>query len=394
MPAATLPAQQGTQSAGAAGQPAAVVPFSQASHYGMEQGPSFTVTQGTTQQTFGPFPLPATGYLRRVLIEVTPSGGTAGTALADYPASIFALIRLTDTNGAPIYELSGYNTLLADMYGGYAGCPDWRQDPDYSTAGNTPTFTPYVPLEIDASGMGSPANLSASSAYRLTCVVDTLANNYSANPSPVPVLTVQVYCDFWTLPNTVDGSGRQQAITPPYPGTLQLWSQQPNVTVNAGANRIPLNRMGNLLRTVLIVTRVAGARSDTNTIGDPITLRWDDINLQVIDRRTIRKRMREYLNDWAGVAAVPTILGAYVVGQYNHGTSRLAGGISVVSWLPTVSATRYEISTPSGAGGASTLDWIINDVSVASTAPQQRATVGGTGVQFHPPVAPVVPGTT
>ena len=389
MPPTALPAQQGVGAAGSAGNPpAAVVPFSQASNLGLEQGPSFTFTPTAAQQTFGPYPLPATGYLRRVLIEAVGAGGTGGTGLADYPASIFALIRLTDTNGAPIYELSGYNTLLADTYGGYAGVPDWRADPDYSAATTGSNIEPYVPLEIDASGMGSPANLSASSAYRLTVIGDTLTNTYSVSPSPVPTYTCTVWMDYWTLPNTVDGSGRQQAITPPYPGTLQLWSQQPNVTVNAGANRIPLNRMGNLLRTILIVNKAAGARSES-TIADPVTLRWDDINLQVVDRRTIRKRMREYLND---LTARDT--GVYVIGQYNHGTSRLAGGISVVSWLPTVSATRYELSTPAGGGAGGTLDWIINDVSVASTAPQQRATVGGTGVQFHPPVAPVIPGTT
>lgn len=389
MAASTLPAQQGTQSAGAAATSAPVVPFSQASHFGMEQGPSFTVTPSTSQQTFGPYPLPATGYLRRVIVELsTTTTGVAGAGSSDYPADIFALVRLTDTNGAPVFELTGYNTLLADTYGGYAGAPDWRVDPDYSASALTPAISPYVPLEIDSSGMGSPANLSASSAYRLTLVVDTIANIWSSAPSTVPIMTVQVYCDYWTLPNPVDGSGRQQTITPPYPGTLQLWSQQPNVTVNSGANRIPLNRMGNLLRTVIVAFRVSGARSDA-VVGDPITLRWDDINLQVIDRRTIRKRMREYLNDLTSRDT-----GVYVFGQYNHGTSRFNGGISVVSWLPTVSATRYEISTPGGAGTAGTIDWIINDVSVASTAPQQRATVGGTGVQFHPPVAPVVPGTT
>src|SRR5215469_15108532 len=288
MPPTALPAQQGVGAAGSAGNPpAAVVPFSQASNLGLEQGPSFTFTPTAAQQTFGPYPLPATGYLRRVLIEAVGAGGTGGTALADYPASIFALIRLTDTNGAPIYELSGYNTLLADTYGGYAGVPDWRADPDYSAATTGSNIEPYVPLEIDASGMGSPANLSASSAYRLTVIGDTLTNTYSVSPSPVPTYTCTVWMDYWTLPNTVDGSGRQQAITPPYPGTLQLWSQQPNVTVNAGANRIPLNRMGNLLRTILIVNKAAGARSES-TIADPVTLRWDDINLQVVDRRTIR----------------------------------------------------------------------------------------------------------
>jgi hypothetical protein len=318
MPAGTAPAQQGTAASPAPASVAAV-PFNQASHHGCEQGPTFVVTPGAAQQTFGPFPLPATGYLRRVILSVTTTtAGVAGTGAGDYPWNIFALLRLTDTNGAPIFELSGYNTLLADVYGSYTGVPDPRTDPDYSASATAPSIEPF--------------------------------------------------------------------IAPPFAGTIQLWSQQPNVGVNAGANRIALNRMGNLLRSVLVVLRSAGARSDA-IIGDPVTLRWDDINLDVVDRKTIRKRMREYTND-----LVARDTGVYWFGIYNYGADMLSGGPAVASWLPTVTATRYEISTPAGSGTAGTLDWVVNDVSVAAQSPEQRAAVGGAGVGFHPPVAPVVPG--
>ena len=388
MPAGTAPApaQQGTGASPAASSVRAV-PFNQASHHGCEQGPTFVVTPGASQQQFGPFPLPATGYLRRVILEVnTTTTGVAGTGAGDYPWNIFSLLRLTDTNGAPIFELSGYNTLLADTYGAYTGVPDPRTDPDYSASATAPGIEPFIPLEIDGSGLGSPANLSASSAYRLSAVVDTAANIWSAAPTTIPTFTVTVWCEYWTLPNPTDMQGRPQAVAPPFAGTIQLWSQQPNIGVNAGANRLALNRMGNLLRSVVAVFRASGARSDA-VVGDPLTLRWDDINLDVASRRLIRKRTREYIND-----LVTRDTGVYWFGIYNYGVDMLAGGPAVASWLPTVTATRYEISTPSGGGGAGTVDWVINDVSVAATAPEARAAVGGTGVGFHPPVAPVVPG--
>lgn len=385
MATAALPAQQGGGASPAYAQ-VPQVPFAQASHHGCEQGPTYTVTPGTSQQTLGPTPLPATGYLRRVLIQLTSASGVAGTGAGDYPFNIFALVRLTDTNGAPIYELSGYNTLLADTYGGYAGAPDPRVDPDYANSAANPNICPYVPLELDNTGLGSPANLSASSAYRLTLVVDTVANIWSVAPTTIPTFTINVQCEYWTLPNPTDMSGRPQSIAPPYSGTLQLWSQQPNIGVNAGANRIPLNRMGNLLRTVMGVFRSSGARADT-VIGDPVTLRWDDINLDVVTRQIVRKRMREYTND---LTARDT--GVYLFGLYNYGSERFVGGKSVASWLPTVTATRYEISTPAGSGAGGTVDFLINDVSVAATSPDQRATVGGQGVGFHPPVAPVIGG--
>jgi hypothetical protein len=383
---AAAPPQQGTRSAPAetAQRP---VPFAQASVHGCEQGPTFTVTPGTTQQNFGPFPLPATGYLRRVILEVaTTTTGAGGAFAGDGPFNIFALLRLTDTNGAPIFELSGYNTLLADTYGGYAGCPDPRVDPDYSASSLTPAISPYIPLEIDPTGMGAPANLSASSAYRLSAIVDTSANIWATAPGTIPTFTVTVWCEFWTLPAPTSMDGRPQSIAPPFAGTVQLWSQQPNVSVAAGGNRLALNRMGNLLRTVLCVFRVSGARSDA-VFGDPVTLRWDDINLEVCSRRKLRKIMREYTNDLTS-----RDIGVYLFGNYSYGTERNVGALSVASWLPTVTATRYEISTPAGSGAGGTLDFVINDVSVAATAPEERATVGGAGVGFHPPVAPVVPG--
>src|SRR6185312_16611300 len=108
-----------------------------------------------------------------------------------------------------------------------------------------------------------------------------------------------------------------------------------------------------------------------------------------VDRKTVRKRMREYTNDLTA-----RDVGTYLFGLYNYGAERNVGGTSVASWLPTVTATRYEISTPAGSGSSGTLDFLINDVSVAATAPEQRAAVGGAGVGFHPPVAPVVPGAT
>jgi hypothetical protein len=61
------------------------------------------------------------------------------------------------------------------------------------------------------------------------------------------------------------------------------------------------------------------------------------------------------------------------------------GGNGVSSFLPTVTATRYELSGASG--GAGTLDWVINDVSSAPVSGVQRATVGA-GLGYNPPSPP------
>jgi hypothetical protein len=74
-------------------------------------------------------------------------------------------------------------------------------------------------------------------------------------------------------------------------------------------------------------------------------------------------------------------VGTYVY-PYSSGITRQVGGNGISSYLPTVTATRYELSGASG--GAGTLDWVVNVVSSAPTSGVQRATVGG-GVGFYPP---------
>jgi hypothetical protein len=187
--------------------------------------------------------------------------------------------------------------------------------------------------------------------------------------------TVVPHVDYWTLPNPVDQDGNPQATAPPYPGTIQLWSQITNLTLSTGNNRTSLNRMGNQLRTVIMVSRAAGLRSET-PFPNPAQLRWDDINLRIESPQSVRKLMKELIT-----TSSTRDVGTYVY-SYSTGITRFAGGNGVSSFLPTVTATRYELSGSSA--GAGTLDWVINDVSSAPVSGVQRATVGG-GLGYSPP---------
>src|SRR5215831_15698895 len=115
-------------------------PFCQASKQGVEQGTIFTGTQGASQQTFGPAPLPATGYIRRVRLPTVLAGGSGGTFTAggDAPWNVWNLVRFAEPNAAPVCELTGYNLFLADFFGGYTEWNDPRQDWDY--AGTAPNI--------------------------------------------------------------------------------------------------------------------------------------------------------------------------------------------------------------------------------------------------------------
>lgn len=365
---------------------AAVVPFDQASHHALEPGPTYTFTPTTAQQTFGPTALPAQGYLRRIIIEVTPSlGAGAATGQADFPWNIFNLIRLQDTNGAPLVELSGYNLFLANVYGAYAGSSDPRNDPDYTTgSANLPAFQICIPVEVAANGLGSLANQSAAAAYRLTIIGETIANIWSSQPATtIPLFTIRVFMDFWTLPAPADMLQRPQQQTPPYNGVAQYWTQQMSNSVAIGANNTRVSRVGNLLRTLIFVARTSALVRAETPFPDPFTLNWDSRDTQIASAKTQRKIMREYIEQ---LSARDTGVYAFL---WSYGEDRHAGALEINSWLPTVTATRLEVDGSSAAGG--TLDIVVNDVSVAETAPAARA-VETSATGYHPPVAPQILG--
>src|SRR5215469_2098640 len=147
-------------------------PFCQAAQFGVEQGTVFSGTQGASTITYGPNPLPATGYIRRIRLTTALTGGTGGTftASGDAPFNFFNLVRFAEPNAAPVVELSGFNLLLADYFGGFAGWDDPRQDWDYVATSPNINIDPYVPVELDPTGMGALSNLSNASAFRLTII--------------------------------------------------------------------------------------------------------------------------------------------------------------------------------------------------------------------------------
>lgn len=389
MPAPAASAQTPNPGQGVASAPPVasmpLVPFDQASHRGFEQGPVFNATQSAAQQPFGPVALPAQGYLRRLIVDISATGGVAGSGAgnADYPFSILNLIRLQDTNGAPLCELSGFNLMLMNAYGGFAGSPDPRVDPDYSAGVITPSIQLSIPVEIAPTGLGALANQSAAAAYKLTIIVDTLANTYSnVSGFTAPALTIRTFCDFWTLPAPADMLERPQQRTPPFNGTAQYFTQQPNVSVNQGLNNTRITRVGNLIRTLAFVARQSGVRAE-GTFPDPYTLNWDSRDLQIASDKTLRKVMREMISD-----LTTRDTGVYVF-NFNYGEGRRAGDVAINSWLPTVSATRLEVDGTTATAGA--MDIIVNDVSVAETSPAARA-VETSATGYHPPVAPTVMG--
>lgn len=380
---ATAPRQPGGGSTAPGQGAAAVKPFAQASKEGTRLVGNFVPTVSTAPAPIGPTALNASGgYVKRWIIESLMSGGggtTAGVFAADGPWNEFSLVTLTEPNNNPVLNLTGYNLFLADMYGGYALGESPANDPDYSTTNGNATIWPYIPIELDPTGLGALSDLSSASGYQLYLLPNPQGTIYSTVPSPVPTWAANVYAEYWTLPDQMDADGTPQSIVPPRAGTIQMWNQILNIVLSAGGGNqeYQLNRMGNRLRTVLMVTRSSGARSDT-PFPNPMRLEWDDIILRNMSPQLIRKKMIELQ---LTQATRPT--GVYAL-FFNQGISRYVGGNGTNSWLSTVVDTRFALSGNFASATAPTLDYVINDVSYAPLGAVQRTTVGPSGPGFHP----------
>jgi hypothetical protein len=395
----------GPQATPATSQPRAALSFDQASHRGVELSNTFAGLQlgggalGTSTVTVGngPISILPQGYLRGVLIDLqTTTAANNGTANADFPFCLLNLLRLHDTNGATMHEHNGFLNYLFNLFNSSIGeVSDLSQWPDYSASATSPSCQWYVPVEIDADGFGSLANQSAADTYKLDLVLETPGNSYSTAPTTAnPIFTVNIYADYWTIPGAADMLGRPQAQEPPFHGVAQYSYQSTANSFSAGQGTLKLGFTGNMYKLLIVVGRAAGtgfatggARSAT-PLPDPYTLRYDTRDLYVGTKRENRRNWYSHLNTPA-----TTFLTGVMAFYWNYGKSRRAGGgepppNTFASWLPTVPATRFELT---GTYGSGTIDYLANTVSVAETNPALRG-VSPSVTGYSPPVAATVPG--
>jgi hypothetical protein len=361
------------------------IPFHQASHQGEEPHETHEITPGAATQTIGPVPLPAQGYLDKVVIDVEATGGESeGTeANNDFPFCAINLVRLQDSNSATITELTGFELLLAMTYGGFAGSPDPRNYPQFSSEVVKPKFVLKIPVGLNPMGLGVLANQSSSSAFKLTIVIASKTEIWkeAKPPKVIPKLVVRTSVELMTLPPAADSLGRPQQQTPPYNGTAQYWRISPNNAVPKGQGQTRVTDTGNMVRMLGFITRVSGARSE-EPFPDPFNLVWDTGYLRIATRRLLQIRMREQIEQLA-----ERDKGVYIF-NFSYGTHRHAGANEVNAFLPTVTATRLELTGPAAEAG--TVDVLTNTVSVAEIDPSRRP-VQRTATGYQPPTPPANP---
>lgn len=376
--------------------PVAMLPFNAAAREHTEIAFDVTATPTTTAQEVlqgANQSLPAEGYLRSVYVQVTASGGTVGSAAlaADAPWNIIQSVTLSDVNGAPIFgPVSGYELYLINKWGGYMFRGEPTAWPSYAASAITIGFALRIPIEVNRqTGFGSLGNQNAAAAYKLRITLNTIANIWSTPPTAAPALRFRGYIETWTQPLPQDAAGRPQATQPPAHGTTQYWSAA-QYTVNGGQQIITLTRVGNLIRSLILVYRnTSGVRIALGSMPDPIQVDWD--------ARMFFSEPLDYRFD-SMVRAVPANGAVTGTGQidagvlaYNWDRSIVGhqGGGSTAMYLPTVQSTRLQVNANFGTAG--TLTVLTNDIAPVEVNPNMRyAESSATG--FHPQVGTPIAG--
>lgn len=345
------------------------IPFTQASNRHRE--PLGAVQNYTIPGTFAITPLTvlAYGYLRSLWIRVTlaATGGSGYSLAADAPWNLFTNLTVKEPNGNPIYTTDGYGLYLANKYGGYRFQNDPKLWHGYSAAGSPPanvTFMVRVPLETSfREGLGALPNQNNAAAFQLSANLNNIASIYTGGTPPTSVAVgIQVVQEEWDQP-APDTNGRPNETAPPAVNTTQFWGQISR-TLNLGYNETQLTRVGNLIRTLIFVTRNnAGAR--VNTVMPPLTnFVLDNAILDIIDLNSWLAAMSEaygYTGTLDSAGALDT--GVYVL-TYADDFSGKPGFETRNLWLPTMPQSRLALQGTSGLAGS--MDVYTNDIIPAN----------------------------
>lgn len=100
----------------------ATLPFARSSKWHIEQSNTQSgIVLSSNAQIFN-YPIASYGYLSAIIITIQLTGALGGSAMTffeDTPWSLLSQVQLSDVNGVPLFQLSGFHAYLAAKYGGY-----------------------------------------------------------------------------------------------------------------------------------------------------------------------------------------------------------------------------------------------------------------------------------
>lgn len=233
-----------------------------------------------------------TGWLRGAWLNfaLTIGGNAAGTFLGDAPWSFIQRITLYDLGGEVVFQLSGYEWMVINKYGGYFEVGDPRADISNTFAAATAApfqYSLYLPLEVVARDALGTVQNESKPGWRIEVYADSAANTVNGGTAftaaGTPSVRVRGYLDSYTEPAASAPNGRMFSQTPPLPGSLQYWKSE-NQSLPAGTAKYDLtNGIGFPIRNVIYY--VKDAANGTRATADP---NWPDPATVLLGNVTLR----------------------------------------------------------------------------------------------------------
>lgn len=310
-------------------------------------------------------PVNAFGFLRGILLTVsaTTAGNSANVAFtADGPFSALGQVSVVDVSGAPLFgPVSGFQAYLISKFGAYDLNGNPTDSPDYvattgtGATGGSFTFSLWIPIEaVKRTAFCALANRSNAARFSLVYNIAPSSAVYSTAPTTLPTVNVTAVGYYWSDPQETDPLGRPIQQVPDFNGSTQFWTVDPQVAV-AATNRIhALNRVGNLVRTIILVQRDASAARAAFT--GNVRQTWDGRVMHDTTVESMRRRVRATTNQ-----AVDT---GVIVFQYTTDNVPLSGGERKALYLPTTDGTRLEFQFSSAGASGGTMEILTNDITL------------------------------
>lgn len=372
MAVATAPTREQTAPKGGAAAAVAANEFTKASKRKTETFLDESAVLGTSAKTLPQIDVPATGFLRHLVLTIEADSNVGATFTDDAPWNVIESISFRDVNGQPLHVLSGYDLFLANLLGGYTQHADPRKLPNYKADATQVRYTLRVPVEIIARGaLGCLANLNSSMTYKLSIVLAPKADVFASNAPATANVRVTGVVESWANPAPADVRGVPNQTRPPAEGTTQNWSENVQAIVN-GQNTIRMQRIGNAIRNLVFIAR--------DTTGKRTDALWPESLGVYFDGNQWHKAPVDYFRQRAvelyGYGATDIPVGVLVL-PFTDDFDGTPGEEVGDFWVQTSGATRFELQGVfSGQGSLMTLT---NDVLAVAAPGGAGATLGAEG---------------
>jgi hypothetical protein len=230
------------------------------------------------------------GWLRHfyLLCEASTTANAAAVTFSENgPWNVYDSIQMEDVGSNPIFgPFSGYETMVANKFGGYAHSEDPRGSVTFfATAGagagvgGSFRFVLRIPVElVDRDALGDLANKSGTAQFKIRVRLAAGATVYGTAPTTLPSVRTRIQQVDWWDPPQQDLMGNPLAQQPPQNNTTQFWTKEAGITLPGGQFRHDHDRVGYGVRNLIYIYQdtANGTRATGETdFPDPATLQFE-----------------------------------------------------------------------------------------------------------------------